>query len=103
MREYENLLIKYGTDYENVRHDNIDPNKLKEFFQKDFSRRTFQNIQTVDFEGLKGRLMSSSYMPTETDERFEPMIIELQGLFDKYAENGKIEILYDTKIFYTQF
>lgn len=46
--------------------------------------------------------MSSSYMPTETDESFEPMIAELQALFDKYAENGKIEILYDTNIFYSQ-
>lgn len=102
LRAYEKILIKYGTDYENVRHDNVDINKLNEFFQNEFSRRTFQNVQTLDFEGLKGRLMSSSYMPTETDERFAPMIIELKTLFDKYAENGKIELLYDTNIFYTQ-
>lgn len=102
LREYEKLLIKYGTDYETVRHDNIDPDKLKEFFQDDFSHKTFRNIQTVDFDGLKGRVLSSSYMPTETDELFEPMIIELQALFDKYAENGKIDILYDTNIFYSQ-
>jgi len=103
LRDYEKLLIKYGSDYEKVRHDNIDPNKLKEFFQTDFSQKTLQNIQTLDFDGLRGRLMSSSYMPTETDELFEPMIIELQALFDKCAENGKIDILYDTKIFYSQF
>lgn len=103
LREYENLLVKYGSDYETVRHDNIDIKKLNEFFQNDFSRQTFPNNQTVDFEGLKGRILSSSYMPTETDERFAPMVAELKTLFDKYAENGKIEILYDTKIFYTQF
>lgn len=101
--EYEKLLIKYGSDYEKVRHDNIDPNKLKEFFQNDFSRKTFRNVQTLDFDGLKGRLMSSSYMPTETDERFEPMIIELRALFENQAESGKIEILYNTNIFYSQF
>lgn len=102
LRDYEKLLIKYGSDYEKVRHDNIDPNKLKEFFQNDFSRKTFRNVQTLDFDGLKGRLMSSSYMPTETDERFEPMVIELRALFDKYAENGRIELLYDTNIFYSR-
>lgn len=103
LRDYEKLLIKYGSDYEKVRHDNIDPNKLKEFFQNDFSQKTFRNVQTLDFDGLKGRLMSSSYMPIETDERFEPMIIELRALFENHAENGKIKILYDTNIFYSQF
>lgn len=103
LRDYEKLLIKYGSDYEKVRHDNIDPNKLKEFFQNDFSQKTFRNVQTLDFDGLKGRLMSSSYMPTENDDRFEPMIVELRALFENHAENGKIEILYDTNIFYSQF
>lgn len=103
LREYEKVLVKYGTDYENVRHDNVDINKLNEFFQKNFSRRTFKNNQTLDFDGMKGRLMSSSYMPTETDERFDSMVVELKSLFEKYAENGRIELLYDTNIFYTQF
>ncbi len=103
LRDYENFLIRFGNDYEKVRHDNIDENKLKEFFQNDFSRKTFQNIQTLDFDGLKGRLLSSSYMPSESETIYEPMVDELKSLFDKYAENGKIELLYDTNIFYTQF
>jgi SAM-dependent methyltransferase len=103
LRDYEKLLIKYGSDYEKVRHDNIDPKKLKDFFQNDFSQKTFRNVQIFDFDGLKGRLMSSSYMPTETDELFEPMIIELRALFENQAESGKIEILYNTNIFYSQF
>jgi ubiquinone/menaquinone biosynthesis C-methylase UbiE len=103
LREYENLLKKYGTDYEKVRHDAIDEKKLKDFFQTEFSLKTFQNSQTLDFKGLKGRLLSSSYMPSETDSRFEPMIIELRRLFENYAESGKIQILYQTNIFYTRF
>lgn len=103
LRDYEKLLIKYGTDYENVRHDNIDTEKLKDFFLNDFSQKTFRNVQSLDFDGLKGRLMSSSYMPTKADERFEPMVIELRALFENHAENGRIELLYDTNIFYSQF
>lgn len=102
LRAYENLLIKYGSDYEKVRHDNIETEKLTYFFQTDFSQKTFRNVQTFDFDGLKGRLMSSSYMPTETDEHFEPMIIDLRALFENHAENGRIEVLYDTNIFYSQ-
>jgi len=102
LRDYEKLLKKFGTDYEKVRHDNIEREMLKDFFQTDFSTKTFLNVQTLDFEGLKGRLLSSSYMPANTDPLFEPMIAELQRLFEKYAESGKIKILYDTNIFYTR-
>lgn len=102
LRDYEELLKKYGTDYEKVRHDNLDKEIFEKFFQVDFSVKTFLNVQMLDFEGLKGRLLSSSYMPSETDSRFEPMLIELQRLFEKYAESGKIQILYNTNIFYTR-
>lgn len=102
LREYEELLKKYGTDYEKVRHDNIDKKLLKDFFRSDFKEKTFLNAQTLDFEGLKGRVSSSSYMPAENDSRFEPMVAELRRLFEKYAESGKIQILYSTNIFYTR-
>ena len=102
LRAYENLLIEFGNDYEKVRHDNISEENLSEFFQVDFRRKSFLNIQTLDFEGVKGRLLSSSYMPSEKDKKFEPMIRKLRGVFDKYAENGKIQVLYNTNVFYSQ-
>jgi ubiquinone/menaquinone biosynthesis C-methylase UbiE len=70
LREYEKLLIEFGSDYESVRHDNLDEEIFSAFFQKEFRRKTFQNVQTVDLEGLKGRIHSSSYMPSACDERF---------------------------------
>lgn len=102
LRDYEELLKKYGTDYEKVRHDNLDKEIFEKSFQAEFSVKTFLNVQTLDFEGLKGRVLSSSYMPSENDSRFEPMIVELQRLFEKYTESGKIQILYNTNIFYTR-
>ena len=103
LREYENLLIEFGNDYEKVRHDNISEEDLSDFFQNDLRRKTFLNVQTLDFEGLKGRLLSSSYMPSEKDSKFEPMTRKLRGVFDKYSENGKIQVLYNTNVFYSQF
>jgi SAM-dependent methyltransferase len=102
LREYEKLLLKYANDYEKVRHENIDKDRLSAFFQKDFNTATFPNIQVFDFEGIKGRLSSSSYMPAEGSETYEPMTIELKSLFDKYQESGKIKVFYDTNIYYTQ-
>jgi ubiquinone/menaquinone biosynthesis C-methylase UbiE len=103
LRDYEKLVIEFGNDYESVRHDNFDEEIFAEFFQKEFSRKTFQNIQTVDLDGLKGRIHSSSYMPSESDESFPAMNTEIERIFAKYAENGKIQILYSTNIFYAQF
>ena len=102
LRDYERLLSEYGTDYEATRHDNITAEKLRDFFQIDFKRAAFQHQQTVDFDGLKGRMLSSSYIPAPENPRFPAMLKNLETLFAEHAENGKIDIIYDTKIFYGQ-
>ncbi|CAN5261767.1 class I SAM-dependent methyltransferase [soil metagenome] len=102
LRDYENLLSEFGTDYEKVRHDNINEKDLRQFFMTDVQQAAFLNIQRLDFEGLKGRMLSASYMPTAENPRFDEMIKKLESLFAEHAENGRIEILYNTNIFYAQ-
>ena len=102
LKNYESLLIEFGTDYETVRHENITKETLRNFFQTDFSQAVFQNAQTVDFDGLRGRMLSSSYIPSAENPRFAEMLKNLESLFAEHAENGKLDILYDTKIFYGQ-
>ena len=102
LRDYERLLLEFGTDYEAVRHENINKEILQDFFQTDFEQKTFPNAQTVDFDGLKGRMLSASYIPTAENPRFAEMLENLESLFAQHHENGKIEILYDTKVFYGQ-
>ena len=102
LRDYEALLMQFANDYNAVRHDNVTEEKLAEFFGKEFHRKTFENRQVFDFEGLQGRLLSSSYMPAEGDPRFEPMSAALHAVFAKHAEGGKIEVLYVTNVFYTE-
>lgn len=100
LAEYEQFLLKYATDYRNVRHENTGEEELSQFFGGPYSSSTFRNSQVFDFEGLKGRVVSSSYMPSEEDEAYAPMAAGLHDLFAKHQENGKIEILYDTNIHY---
>lgn len=100
LREYEKLLLEYGTDYKEVRHDNYEHLKIENFFDKGFVKKTFPNEQHLDFDGLKGRMMSSSYIPSESDARFPEMIEDLENLFARHKEDDKIKILYDTKVFY---
>ena len=101
--EYEQFILRNAKDYEYVRHDNISAQDLEAFFQKEFHSATFENVQIFDFEGLKGRMLSASYMPSETDRGYSEMIDELRELFAKHAENGKIKVFYDTNVYYCQF
>ena len=103
LREYEHFLLANASDYEKVRHENVTSDVLSNFFRSEFSQKTFANKQILDFEGLRGRMLSSSYMPSETDERFASVENELRKLFEKHADaDGKVAILYDTNVFYTQ-
>jgi ubiquinone/menaquinone biosynthesis C-methylase UbiE len=101
LREYEQLLLAFATDYEKVRHENVTKEKIELLFQRKFSERVFANKQEFGFEGLKGRMLSASYMPSETEPAADAMLEQLQRLFAKYAENDKIEVLYDTRVFYS--
>lgn len=100
--EYEAFLLKYAVDYQTVRHENVNQLGLREFFQKDYGSATFQNAQAVDFDGLKGRLLSASYMPDESAPIFGRMIEELRVLFAKHSENDRIKVFYDTNVYYSR-
>lgn len=100
--EYEAFLVKYAYDYGSVRHENIHKEELSAFFQKEYGSATFKNQQIFDFDGIKGRMLSASYMPNESDAIFEDMTKELQAIFAKYAENGRIKVFYDTNIYFCQ-
>lgn len=102
-REYESFLIEYGDDYQKIRLNYAHEHEIAAFFDNDLKTKNFQNAQTLDLDGLTGRTLSSSFMPTETDVNFEPMTGALETLFEKHERDGKITIYYDTKVFYKQF
>ncbi|MFW9947588.1 MAG: class I SAM-dependent methyltransferase [Candidatus Odinarchaeota archaeon] len=93
--EYEKFILKYGKDYKFTRKDEMDINN---FFQ--YEKKVFYNYQDFDFEGLKGRLLSASYIPLEDSPEYEDMIKELANIFNKYQHNGIIKLEYDTEVYY---
>ena len=102
LRDYENFLLEFGIDYKQVRHDKIN-DEVRRFFVGDFHETAFPNRQTVDFDGLKGRLLSASYVPHHGHPRFEEMLSQLKNIFDSRRQAGKVEILYETRVFYGKF
>lgn len=99
LREYEELLVRYSTDYSQVRHDRFGPELLGEFFARPFQAFGFDNKQTFGLEGLLGRVRSSSYMPPPGSPAFRDLADNLTTLFAKHAENGRIEIFYTTRVY----
>jgi len=97
--DYEELILRYAGDYTTINHKNISDVQIGEFFRPEpYVLDQFANGQDFDFAGLKGRLLSSSYIPKE-GERFTGMMSELRTLFDKYASGGMVRVRYDTKMY----
>ena len=100
LRAYEELLLRYGTDYEKVRHENVAGEIATFFAPEAFELRTLENAQHFDFESLKGRLLSSSYAPDQNQPNFSAMLSELQEVFNRNQKEGIVSFEYDTKIYY---
>ncbi|MBB5033361.1 class I SAM-dependent methyltransferase [Prosthecobacter vanneervenii] len=98
LRVFEQLLLTFGTDYTAIRHENVNAAALASFFSGPYATHTFANEQRFDFEGLKGRLLSSSYAPAEGQPRHEEMIAELRRIFDAHQVAGQVCFEYDTRV-----
>jgi len=101
LASYEALLQQYGTDYDQVRHTNIDDHTLDSFFES-YKKHVVYNEQLFDFEGLKGRLLSSSYAPAKGHPNHKPMLEQLEIMFKEYQQNGQVRFEYDTEIYIGQ-
>ena len=101
LEDYERLLLEYGTDYREVSVKYMEDSSLSTLFGRaEVRTASFDNEQVFDFEGLRGRLTSSSYSPEPGHPNFEPMMRELESLFRRHEREGRVVVGYDTKVFY---
>lgn len=105
LKAYEDLLKMFGTDYAKVNHRNLSEDKFDSFFGKEnWKMFSVENHQDFTFEGLKGRLFSSSYVPAEDHPDSPFMISVLKKIFLRYQEStiggGTVRFEYDTKVYY---
>lgn len=102
LREYEALLLQYGTDYQEIRHENAEKEIAGFFTPQGFEVKSLPNLQKFDLDGLKGRVFSSSYVPEAGHPNFAPLVSRLEEAFKTYNEDGEVAFEYVTKIFYGQ-
>ena len=99
-RAYEDLLVRYGTDYTRVKDAYPEIEDMENFFgQGNFQHGELPNFQEFNFAGLAGRVRSSSYAPTEGDRNFPPMMDALRELFDANQKLGRVRMDYTTQIY----
>ena len=100
LRDYEQLLLTYGTDYEEVRHERT-TDAVNEFFDPaPFQERAFAMRQEFDYAGLEGRLLSSSYAPGPDHPKHAPMLRNLRQIFDVHAIAGRVTFDYNTRMYF---
>jgi len=100
LRDYEHLLREYGTDYSQVNCEQLPEDHIARFFAGAFGSASFDNHQIMDYESLRGRLLSSSYVPLEGHPKYELMLTALRRIFDLHGWDGQVTIEHDTKIYY---
>jgi SAM-dependent methyltransferase len=100
LEDYERLLLHYGTDYQDIRHEKAESTIPFFFSREPCKAAVFPNQQVFDFDGLKGRVRSASYTPEPGHPSFEPMMLELRNVFERHHHNGQVVFEYDTKVFY---
>jgi ubiquinone/menaquinone biosynthesis C-methylase UbiE len=99
-KAYENLLLEYSTDYSKVDHKYMNDERVSTFFEPQYYiKQSFSNKQVFDFEALKGRLLSSSYVPEENDLNYAAMIVALKNIFTTFNQNNAVEFNYETKVY----
>ena len=98
---YEQLVQRYSNDYEHVsRSYAASYDAVQHFFAPNEMTLIQQhNQQQLDLDGLRGRLLSSSYIP-KSGEKHDAMLEALPQLFSSHAANGRVALEYDTNIYY---
>lgn len=100
LRDYEQLLLTYGTDYKEVRHERATATIHEFFAPAPYRKATFELCQQFDFESAAGRLLSSSYAPLAGHPNHSPMMRELERIFEAHKQDGVVDFEYNTRVYY---
>ena len=98
LQAYLAFRKKFAIDYRESKM--IDEEAIDLFFHPmKVKYHCFQNIQQLDFEALKGQLLSASYIPLPGHPLYNDMINELIVLFIEHNHNGLVKMEFETRLY----
>jgi len=97
--EYERLLKAHSPDYAKVDHRRVTVDQMRAFLGDGMRVWQHDNEQIFDFEGLKGRVLSSSYAPKAGQAGHDEVMAGLRAAFNRFERNGQVTFLYETKVY----
>ena len=100
MAAYDDLLRNFATDMKLARAERADTEAMGVLFRGGFDSRVYEYIHLMDREALRGRVVSSSFMPDSSEPRHAEMLSAIDALFDAYARDGVVRFEYDTPVYF---
>ncbi|MGE7923844.1 class I SAM-dependent methyltransferase [Viridibacillus arvi] len=102
-KEYFNTVYKYKVKT-TAGISNFDPHREKvNFFGQDYKKVYYDNWHLITEEGFIGGALSLSYTPSRLHSNYDQFIKELQNLFIKYQQDGKVTFHYKTEVCICEF
>lgn len=99
LQDYNELKVDFAI--EGRVNNEMDKEILETFFEpEEMQLQTFPNVQWLDFDGLKGQLLSSSQAPLPGYSTYDTMISSLVQLFVAHNENGFVKMEYETRLYW---
>ncbi len=95
---YERLIQTHKT--EEYKEFDLEGEVRAFFAPGGFKTRSFLHRQSLDLDGLKGRLLSSSYVPDSGKPGHDAMMEELERIFMTHEEDVRVEMEYETVVYY---
>lgn len=100
---YEQFLLDFGIDYKAVKEQHVGRRRLAQFFAPNpMYCESLPNAQPLTLDALKGRLLSSSYMPHPGHLRYPDMQAALEQLFAEHAGAGLCTMVHDCLVCWGQ-
>jgi SAM-dependent methyltransferase len=100
LREYEALLHRHAAEYASIVSRRLDEERMRAFLGTAMRVARFPNQQRLDYAGLEGRLLSSSYAPAPGHPQRAPMLAGLRALYERHQQDGAIVFPYETRVYF---
>lgn len=96
---YEALLRVHGIDYAKLIHRHVDEKAIARYFAPTpVAIAMFDNPRDLDRDDLLALAGSASYLPPPGDPRHAGLVQALNSLFDAHAKDGKVQMMYRTRM-----